>query len=270
MSNNGWIKLHRQITDNVLWLDAEPFDRRSAWIDLLLMVNHEERQIMVNGQIRTVERGQTLTSEVKLADRWHWSRDRVRRYLSAIETAKMVSVNRTSYGTWINVENYTFFQGQATGNKTGVNTAIDTADKTANKTAVDTQTRNKEYKNIKNDKNFLCGADAQKKIPPSKDEVEAYCRENGFRFDIDEFMAYYNLNGWTLSGGRKITDWTAAVDYWAKKGTKIDKASDDLTKTMPMYQEFSHSSMQVGVDQPFEGGLVQEMLKRKRTKKNAG
>lgn len=98
----------------------------------------------------------------------------------------------------------------------------------------------------------------QKKAPANKKDL-----------DVGKMKALRKA-GWTLSGGRKITDWTAAVDYWAKKGTKIDKASNDLTKTMPMYQEFSHGSMQVGVDQPFEGGLVQEMLKRKRTKKNAG
>jgi len=264
----GYLKLDRQIVDSAIWDNGEPFDVAHAWIDLLLLVNYTDGQRMIKEKFYNVPRGSQIVSDNFLANRWHWSRNRVRRFLESLEANNMVTLKRTTNGTWLNVVNYAKFQDRRTTNGTANGTSDDTTDDTTDGTSDGTQ--EKKNKKNKKDNNFLCGADAQKKIPPSKDEVEGYCRENGFRFDIDEFMAYYNLNGWTLSGGRKITDWTAAVDYWAKKGTKIDKASDDLTKTMPMYQEFSTVSTQVGVDQPFEGGLVQEMLKRKRTKKNAG
>lgn len=260
----GFLKLDRQIVESSIWDDGEPFDAAHAWIDLLLYVNWKDSERMIRKKIVKVKRGSQIVSDQFLANRWHWSRNRVRRYIKMLEDAGMITVNRTADGTWLNVVNYAFFQDRWTAN----GTADGTTDGTAGDTADGTQS-NKDNKNNKNEEVFF-GADAQKKIPPSKDDVEAYCRENGYRFDVNEFMAYYDLNGWTLSGGRKITNWNAAVDYWAKKGHKIEKASDDLTKTMPIYKEFSHSSMQVGVDQPFEGGLVQEMLKRKRTKKNAG
>ena len=67
MKNNGWIKLHRKITDSWIWNDPE---KLRAWLDILLMVNHEEHEIEFNGEIITIYPGQRLTSLAKLADRW--------------------------------------------------------------------------------------------------------------------------------------------------------------------------------------------------------
>ena len=44
----GWIKLHRKITENWLW-DDKPYDKARAWIELLLMVNHEDKKIKFDG-----------------------------------------------------------------------------------------------------------------------------------------------------------------------------------------------------------------------------
>ena len=46
----GWVKIHRQIQDNAIWMSDEPFDSRSAWIDLILMANHEDKEVYQGGQ----------------------------------------------------------------------------------------------------------------------------------------------------------------------------------------------------------------------------
>ena len=115
---------------------------------------------------------------------------------------------------------------------------------------------------------FFSGANAQKKTPPTKSDVEEYCRGKNYHIDVDSFMTYYNMNGWTLTGGRKMTDWTAAVDYWHSKGQKIEKekGNGDLTATMPAYQEFDQG-FSPGEESPFNNGLVNEMIRRKREKR---
>lgn len=261
MSNNGWIKLHRQITDHWIWQDAE---KLRAWIDILLMVNHEERKVLVNGNLITIRRGEKLTSITKLAERWGWSRRRVVRFLELLEGDDMCTSNRTTNGTTLKVVNYAEYQDFSTPKRTTVDTANGTADSTADDTADSTQTRMN--KNNKNDNNFLSGASAQKKVPPKPIWVEDYCREQGYRINVSEFMAYYSLNGWKLSGGRKITDWHAAVDYWNSKGKKIDKADGDGFESMPAYQEFAHTPVELGEEPKFEGGVVAELLRRKRMK----
>ena len=94
--DRGWIKLYRQITDSYIWSSSDPFDRRSAWIDLLLMANHETRSFMLkNGREQVIESGQLFTSLDHLAIRWHWSRNKVRRYLALISAQGMCTVTGT-------------------------------------------------------------------------------------------------------------------------------------------------------------------------------
>lgn len=53
----GWIKLYRQIDENPLWFE-EKFTRAQAWIDFLLLANHDRSSFLVRGNRVTVERGQ--------------------------------------------------------------------------------------------------------------------------------------------------------------------------------------------------------------------
>lgn len=109
--NRGWIKLHRQLQSSAIWNTNEPFDRRSAWIDLLLMVNHEERVIIVDGKKKVIKEGQHWTSYRKLAERWKWSIGRVKRYFGLLSELGMVTATGTQSGTLLTIEKYGFFQG---------------------------------------------------------------------------------------------------------------------------------------------------------------
>ena len=132
----GWIKLYRQSTSNPLYF-AEPFDKWHAWQDLLLMVNHERKQFISKGQMVTVEPGQTITSIKILADRWHWSVNKVRRFLGILNESGMCTSNGTPNGTTLTIVNWAKFQseGQADGTTNG------TTDGTPNGTADGTLTR---------------------------------------------------------------------------------------------------------------------------------
>jgi len=142
----GWIKLHRQIQDNDMWdSQDEPFDKRSAWIDLLLLANHRDKETVFGNQIITVKAGQKITSLVKLAERWNWSRDKVRRFLDTLERLGMLVRKSDNKKTLITIVNFCIYQGNDEDDKT----ADKTANNTTNKTANNTQTRNKECKEEK-------------------------------------------------------------------------------------------------------------------------
>ena len=106
----GWISIHRKIQDNEIWTSLEPFDRRSAWIDLLMLANHEDKQILMNYQTVTIKRGQCLTSVRKLGERWRWGKDRVLKYLKLLESLKMVQRISTKQQTLLTIENYGKYQ----------------------------------------------------------------------------------------------------------------------------------------------------------------
>lgn len=148
--DRGWIKLHRSIHDSNIWNLDEPFDRRSAWIDLLLMVNHEDRAIFINGHRKIIGVGQRWTSVRTLAERWKWSKDRVMRYLDMLERDSMIRLDKTPDGTLLTLINYGFFQyGRDTDKDTNKDTGKD-ADKDAGKdeTRTNRRTNNKNERRI--------------------------------------------------------------------------------------------------------------------------
>lgn len=106
----GWVCLHRSIEDCAIWDTNEPYDRRSAWIDLILMANHEDKRIMFDGEFVTVKRGQKLTSVRKLCARWSWSNDRTLKFLRALENEQMIKRESTKRRTLITLVNYGLYQ----------------------------------------------------------------------------------------------------------------------------------------------------------------
>ena len=128
----GYISIHRKIWDTTIWKEKEPFDMRSAWIDLILMANHADNNVMVNKKVVEIKTGQTLTSYGKLSERWHWSVGKVRRYLDLLKRLEMITLNGTQggtlNGTLITVVNYGVYQGKRHTVGITVDTTVDTAD----------------------------------------------------------------------------------------------------------------------------------------------
>lgn len=109
MTNNkkkGYVLLWRSLFDNPLFDDGQPYDKRSAWCELISMANHQDNTIDFNGQATVIKRGQRLTSIRKLAQSWRWSENRVRRYLALLERHNMIDTNRSTHGTIITIVKY--------------------------------------------------------------------------------------------------------------------------------------------------------------------
>lgn len=106
----GWISIYRQLQGHWIWKSKEPFDKRSAWIDLLLMVNHQKERIEFDKTIIEVEMGQRITSLEKLANRWKWSRHKVSDFLNRLEQDKMLIQVRDKKKTLISIVNYDKYQ----------------------------------------------------------------------------------------------------------------------------------------------------------------
>lgn len=122
-TNRGWIMLYRDIQQSAIWMTNEPFDVRSAWIDMIMMANHEDKEIILRSGRKVIKRGQFHTSIYKLADRWHWSRNRVRHFLGTLNECTMAHTERTTGGTTVTIVNYNKFQvGGTTGRTTNETT----------------------------------------------------------------------------------------------------------------------------------------------------
>ncbi len=88
MHDPGYLPLSRRMFDgrDVFWSAKEPFDRRSAWVDLCQLAQFGAREVLIGDVLVELDRGQFIASERWLAERWHWSKTTVHRYLKLLES----------------------------------------------------------------------------------------------------------------------------------------------------------------------------------------
>lgn len=123
-TDKGFIKVYRDIRDHWIWSE-KPFDRAHAWIDLLMLANHEKKVIMFDGFPITVKRGQHMTSLSILAERWGWSRFKTKRFLDALKSQQMIDKERNSRGTLLTIVNYGDYQGSRNSKRNTEKTETD-------------------------------------------------------------------------------------------------------------------------------------------------
>ena len=144
--SNGWIKLHRKILDCFIWQD-KPYDKARAWIDLLLIAMHHDKKMLIDDEVVMIQRGSFMTSIVKLADRWGWSRNKVVRYLDMLESEHMLNTKRTPKGTLVTIVKYDNYQLSDMSCESTNESTNGATDESAD------ESQNKNIKNEKNKKN---------------------------------------------------------------------------------------------------------------------
>jgi DNA replication protein DnaD len=165
----GYIKLHRQITDNKYWF-SERFTKSQAWIDLLLLANHKPATFFIRGNEVNLERGQLGYAITTLAKRWKWNERTVDKFLSALQKDQMIHYRKSHITTIITIKNYDLYQDNTEQNTEQSKNRIQT---------------NNNDKNEKNDKEYR-----------TKLFAEKVYKNNGYpKEDLSAFIEY-----WTESG----------------------------------------------------------------------
>lgn len=222
---DGWIKLHRKIMDNPLYL-SEPFTRMQAWIDLLLLANHKEGFFYVRGNKVVVGRGQVGTSSRTLASRWQWSRGKVERFLKDLENDNQIEPQKNNVITLISICNYDDYQN------TEPQTEPQTSRRqTTDEPQTDRNKNDKKEKNVNNDNNRDKAETAKRFTPPSIDEVQSYISEKGYSVNAESFVAFYTSKNWFV-GKNKMKDWHAAVVTWEKRNKDFPAKKKSTTKNV--------------------------------------
>ena len=109
--SKGFIKLDRNIFDHWIFQDAEKF---RAFVDLIQLARWKDEKLLIGNDVVTVPRGSYYTSELKLAERWNWSRKRTREFLKLLENENMIIKKGTTKGTMLTIENYRLYQDEGT------------------------------------------------------------------------------------------------------------------------------------------------------------
>lgn len=140
----GWFYTERSLIESELWL-SEKFTRGQAWIDLIGLANHKKGFINIRGNIIIIQRGQCGWSEVRLGQRWKWSRKRVNNFLKWLEKEQQIIQQKSSRTSIITICNYEKYQKKNLKNDTPDVAAECTAEEQQKSSRVDT---NKECKRM--------------------------------------------------------------------------------------------------------------------------
>lgn len=75
----------------------------------------------------------------------------------------------------------------------------------------------------------VCPAKRAAFVPPTADEVRAYCAQRGYTIDPQAFVDYYAPLGWTYGKKRTpMTDWKKAVVTWQKNNFNTPEPFDPV------------------------------------------
>ena len=200
----GWIKTHRRLQDNPMWL-AEPFTRGQAWVDLLILTNHEDGYIRVAGQRIDIKRGQCGWSILNLSKRWKWSRGKANRFLNELKKDGQIDIKTDTRNSIITICNYSKYQDK--------DTAGDTIDSTTN----GHQTDIKQYtnKNDKKNKNEKKGGDVSASPKPLPRKIGKRLGEDWWVPDEWGEWAMQEFN-WNVEKVVKVAE--VFKDHWLSQG----------------------------------------------------
>ena len=162
----GWQKIYRDIQEHWLWED-KPFSRGQAWIDLILLVNHEDNKALIDGELVEVKRGSKITSLRKLAEQWGWSTTKVKKFLEQLKKDNMIAFESDNKKKLVTIENYDVYQGkestEITVKKQLDNTEVTQKNFKSNSEVIQKKTNKNDKEYIKNDKE---GEEKKEEIQP--------------------------------------------------------------------------------------------------------
>lgn len=210
----GFFKIDRRLLEEALWL-SEPFTKAQAWVDLIGRASYADTE--------GCKRGQIITTERALADRWKWTRKKVQCFLRALEASEMVKIDRlqgtrlgtsqgTSQGTRITLENYGKYQGQGTSLGTREGTSLGTY--------------KKNIKNIKNNISIMPDGIREELVQIFGDRTDQL---------IEDVRTYYEghpekeFPGWRQA----VLQFNSNQQRWARP----KKAADPMARAIAAFME---------------------------------
>ncbi|WP_459395867.1 DnaD domain-containing protein [Listeria monocytogenes] len=194
--SSGWIKIYRSLQEHWIWENEKYL---KWWLDLLLLANHQDRDILINGELITIKRGQKHTSELWLSNRWNADRKQVRKFLELLKKNDMITITKSRQkGTTYEISNYNDFQGISEEIRTTKGTTIDTTeDTTKEHQMVQRKGHKQELKNLRI-------KELKKDINNSDLNFKDFWEQNGFGMmlpvELEKLLAWVD----DFAGNREI------------------------------------------------------------------
>ena len=209
----GWISIHRKIQDNIIWND-KPFNRGAAWIDLIMLANHENKKIIFNGSMVEIKRGEKITSLRKLSERWGWSRGKTKKFLNLLKDENMIEFKTDHQKTTYKIVNYNVYQNEDL-DKRATEKPLNDQQRATEKPLNDTNNNINNYNNVNN--NNCVGQSELNLDDPKLAELIKLYQDCGFGL-ISQYSA------------KVLSDYMNAYSFpWVKEAIQIAEQNNIRT-----------------------------------------
>lgn len=216
MLEAGYIKLYRSLLN---WEWYDDVNTKVVFLHLLLTASIEDSRW--HGII--VKRGSRVSSYAKLAEETRLSVRQLRTAIDHLEATNEVTRTKYPKYTVFAINNYDKYQSPTSN----VTESRQGSDKVATSSRQGGDNSIRKYKKVKEDKEDIEGVTATppptppktknaRFIPPTVEDVAAYCAERQNSIDAVRFVDYYTSNGWMV-GKSKMKDWKATVRNWERR-----------------------------------------------------
>jgi hypothetical protein len=226
----GYIKLYRKLLCNPIF--KNPY-LLQLFIYCLLKANHAEGKAFYGSDEITLKPGQFVTGRFELSAALGGNASSTYKRLKRLESLSILGLQSNNKNTLVTVLNWESYQvdkidldNEVTADGQESNRKVTTKGQQSN--------TNKNDKNVKNDKNNISNIF----VPPTLEEVQAYCKERNNGVDAQRWYDFYLSKGWMV-GKNKMKDWKAAVRTWEKGGVQsgTNKQPNGQSKPNPGYDK---------------------------------
>ncbi len=213
METSGFIVIRRSIKNWRYWGCETAM---ALWLCILTNANWKDGWF----QGAFVPRGSFITSGQALAAEVGCHPNTIRKWLKRFADEGQIELKSTNKWTLISVINYAKYQDCPDDSVTQIVTQDVTQDgeqgvnqcvnQCVNQ-SVNNRTRITKKQGNKGTKSIF--------VPPTTEEVEAYCRERMNTVDAERFVDFYSSKNWMV-GKNRMSDWKAAVRNWERQEQK--------------------------------------------------
>lgn len=222
---NGWIKLHRKITESPVFDNSNLL---KLWLWCLCKATHTEHEVIVGKQIIKLLPGQFVFGRFKAAEILNMNDRTVYDYMKLLNKLEMISMKTNNKFTLVTIVNWAVYQGDANElqQQNSQQSTICTTQETAieNNIYNNEKTNDKECKKDKeNNKVIRHKYGEYLNVLLSDSEFEKLKAE--FPSDFKERIE--NLSSYIASTGKTYKNHLATIRNWARKDKpKANKKPD--------------------------------------------
>ena len=219
MVERGYVKLYRKKLDSDIWQYLHA-DR--AFEFLMLSATYKPHKYFVYGTCIDLQPGQYVSSLRVMAQKCRLSLRELRTSLNYLKSTQRITQKATRQYSIFTIINWDCYQNSIDPIDTLFDTPIDTVatqDRHSSDTAATQKQEVIEFKELKEESQIrMPRTKTVRFIPPTYEEVAAYCKERNNTVDPIAFHSCYVTNGWKVGrAGHPMKDWKAAIVTWERR-----------------------------------------------------